>query len=159
MEKENEKEFSEITIHAHDEEEAHRLVSAVFQGDREQSQSQGQSPKSKNPNWTVKGIFSNIGAFLYFAGLWICRIVLFIMMTPFYLLAFIRNLIGSAVIIVGGYWFIFYGYYTFSGQYDLIRDVDTANATLFTDTRCTILAVLVVGFAALATFEEIRDGF
>ena len=34
------KELSKITIHAHDEEEAHRLVSAVFQQEHNHSQTQ-----------------------------------------------------------------------------------------------------------------------
>ena len=153
---EKDKELSKITIHAHDEEEAHRLVSAVFQQEHNHSQTQEATKPISSSKLMVT--VKTIGYVLLVAGEWLLKTILFLLMTPIYLWYFIRNLIGSTIVIVIGYWTIFYLYYAFTGQYALIKNIDTANATLFSETRCSILVIIIIVIAAFATFEEIRDG-
>lgn len=150
------KELSKITIHAHDEEEAHRLVSAVFQQEHNHSQTQ----EATKPNSSSKFMVAvkTIGYVLLVAGEWLLKMILFLLMTPIYLWYFIRNWIGSAVVILVGYFIIALAYYNFTGQNSLVSDGDTITATLFSETKGMILLIVITVFAALATFGEIRDG-
>lgn len=156
---EKNKEMSTITIHAHDEEEAHRLVSAVFQGEQEGARIQEKPVKSSSSSWSPKSIFKNVGSILYLAVLWILRFVLFLLKTPFYIWFFIRNFIATGIIVGIGYFIVAYSYYSFSGQYEAIRNSDAVTATLFSDTKGMILLGVVTVLAALVTFEEIREDF
>ena len=150
------KELSKITIHAHDEEEAHRLVSAVFQQEHNHSQTQ----EATKPNSSSKFMVAvkTIGYVLLVAGEWLLKMILFLLMTPIYLWCFIRNWIGSAVVILVGYFIIALAYYNFTGQNSLVSNGDTITATLFSETKGMILLIVITVFAALATFGEIRDG-
>ncbi|WP_155964039.1 hypothetical protein [Streptococcus ruminantium] len=139
---ENVEEYKEVTLYAKDKEQAHRLVEEFFQEDKQVEEE--------------VSFWGKLGSFLKRAMMILVKLFLFLVLTPFFLFTWLKNIFFLGIGLPVFYTLASFAYYSFFSN--LVTTDELVRAT-FTNTKITILAVVVVIFALLAAIYDYEDQF
>ncbi|MGU8074018.1 hypothetical protein ACS60R_06000 [Streptococcus suis] len=135
--------LTSVTIHARDKEHAHRLVEAIFSDDMETEEVV--VPVVEKESF-IKRLF-----------MFLAKAVLFLVLTPFFLFTWLKNMLVLALGVPVIYWIIGQLYTSFIQQ--KYYSTDEFNSMMFTDTRVTILVIVVVVMGFLSALYDYQEKF
>ena len=145
MEKELKEEYKEITVYAKDKEQALSLVAELF------PEEESKQVKERVSFWT------KLGSFLRWLTVVLFKLILFLILTPFFLFTWLKNMFFLALGIPVIYWILGHLYTSFIQQ--KYYSTDEFNSMMFTDTRVTILVIIVVVMGFLSALYDYQEKF
>lgn len=145
MEKELKEEYKEITVYAKDKEQALSLVAELF-------------PEDESKQVREKVSFgTKLGSFLRWLVVALFKLLLFLILTPFFLFTWLKNIFVLALGVPIIYWILGQIYTLFIQQKHY--STDEFNSMMFTDTRVTILVIVVVVMGFLSALYDYQEKF
>ncbi|CYU47108.1 TPA: hypothetical protein U1582_001779 [Streptococcus suis] len=134
--------LTSVTLHARDKEHAHRLVEAIFSDDMETEEVV--VPVVEKESF-IKRLF-----------MFLVKAVLFLVLTPFFLFTWLKNMFFLGIGLTVSYVILGLLYFSFVDHKGYGFDI---NSVLFTDTRVTILVIVVVVMGFLSALYDYQEKF